>query len=1169
MNSFVELPGSVFTNLDDATIEAWVRWESWDGSAHAWDFGGSGHHTYLRQNSGPALLFRLDSTAGEKFQVEVAGVPNNDQWGHIAAVMGRGGMRLYFNGSLIGTNEFTGSLSGIGRTNYFLGRSDSTTNNTFRGDMDDVRVWNGARTEEQIRENMFRQLTGRESGLAGCWNFDDGTVRDLSPGRHDGELRGSAEIIEADLPHPALLRRVTTAKLAGRITDPDGRMAANAEVRIYQDGSRVTSARTGLSGEYILTFVANRLPYELRVTKGNLGFARTNLFFFEAEGETNSWDFVLGETTLSGRLHASNGQGEAGVKVQLLRGNRRTVAATSLTDADGNFRFKIPAPDAYRMRAETPAGRVDLDNGKPVTMAMGAPVTGLSFEVAPRRTVAPDAAAGPNRVLELSEGRGHVNIGGNIFNSLEEATVEGWVKWDEFGRRSRFFDFGKEGQFMCVESGQRTNSGLLFRVQSGQDTYADVFAAGALKTQKWFHVAAVSGRQGMKLYLNGLLAGSSPFTGSFAAVGNNDHSYLGRSSYTADDYFRGQMDEVRVWVTARTPEQIRSNMFTRLTGGEFGLAGLWNFDNDDGRDASPNKLTAEFRNGAMTAMARIPRSWDELDLPCVLSGIVTDAGGQPLNGVHLELKQGTNLTRSVYSVIDGSYRLVFYPLNSPCTLLAKTSELSAWRTNLMFAAGETNLDLTMGAATRVAGKVVALDDSPLPNVVVQAVGVVDYECTMPGGFTGEYFQMDESFSGRDFPDLSTNHTATLTRVDRVLDFRGRPENSPFPGTTLSNRFAVRWTGTFQLSRSGTFTFEVDADDGARLFIDDRLVVDNGGSHGMSSKQAEVELVAGGHRVRLDYTQGIGYHGCRLQWWGEGAERSVFPSIKPARFATSSDEKGEYKFPHLTPRRYQLRAQIPGGFVYAGGSVAGEPTPDSAREPVPAKGTNQSVRPVRDTFAVAHDSKFEGVNLKVRPFKKGFWRTYTKADGLPHDQIFRIHQTKDGTMWLGTLGNGVARWDSRRFSSLTTVDGLGNDFVVDICEAQDGALWFGTEAGASRWDGRRFTHYAAKDGLATNEVYSLTQGGDGTMWIGTSAGVSSWDGKKFKTWTTNDGAPAYLSQATATDRQGRVWLSGGSVMSRWDGTNFYTLCLYSFRGSGRRDLGRHHGQRRLSLGWPAY
>src|SRR5436190_5641155 len=133
---------------------------------------------------------------------------------------------------------------------------------------------------------------------------------------------------------------------------------------------------------------------------------------------------------------------------------------------------------------------------------------------------------------------------------------------------------------MCVESGQTNNLGLLFRINTSPNNYADLFASGALRTQQWVHIAAVSGRQGMRLYLNGLLAASNAFSGSFAAVGNNEHNYLGRSSYTADEYFRGQMDEVRVWVTARTQEQIRSNMFARLSGNEAGLAGLWNFDND-------------------------------------------------------------------------------------------------------------------------------------------------------------------------------------------------------------------------------------------------------------------------------------------------------------------------------------------------------------------------------------------------------------------------------------------------------------------------------------------------------------------------------------------------------------------------------------------------------------
>src|SRR5262249_7570813 len=154
---------------------------------------------------------------------------------------------------------YTGSLSALGRTNYYFGRSDSNVKDAFRGDLDDVRIWRGARTAEQIRQNMFKSLTGQEPGLVGNWNFDDpaNPGRDLSPGRHDGKLVGSAEVIETDRPQPASLRPVETTTLAGRVTDPRGRMAADARVSIYQDGARVTEVRTGLSGEYALTFVAN------------------------------------------------------------------------------------------------------------------------------------------------------------------------------------------------------------------------------------------------------------------------------------------------------------------------------------------------------------------------------------------------------------------------------------------------------------------------------------------------------------------------------------------------------------------------------------------------------------------------------------------------------------------------------------------------------------------------------------------------------------------------------------------------------------------------------------------------------------------------------------------------------------------------------------------------
>jgi hypothetical protein len=62
--------------------------------------------------------------------------------------------------------------------------------------MDEVRVWNTARTVEQIRENLLQRLTGSEPGLVALWNFDDpaNPGRDASPNHRDAKLVGNARV---------------------------------------------------------------------------------------------------------------------------------------------------------------------------------------------------------------------------------------------------------------------------------------------------------------------------------------------------------------------------------------------------------------------------------------------------------------------------------------------------------------------------------------------------------------------------------------------------------------------------------------------------------------------------------------------------------------------------------------------------------------------------------------------------------------------------------------------------------------------------------------------------------------------------------------------------------------------------------------------------------------
>jgi len=143
------------------------------------------------------------------------------------------------------------------------------------------------------------------------------------------------------------------------------------------------------------------------------------------------------------------------------------------------------------------------------------------------------------------------------------------------------------------------------------------------------------------------------------------------------------------------------------------------------------------------------------------------------------------------------------------------------------------------------------------------------------GLLGEYF--DLGVSGEDFPKLETSKKPTLTRVDKQINFRSTGPS--FPGTKMTNYFAIRWTGKIKIPKDAQYTFFLESDDGSRLLIDGKTVVDNGGLHEMQEQMGSVELKAGEHEIRIDYfeNENDGGAGCVLSWKAKELARSVVPA----------------------------------------------------------------------------------------------------------------------------------------------------------------------------------------------------------------------------------------------------------------------------------------------------
>jgi len=143
------------------------------------------------------------------------------------------------------------------------------------------------------------------------------------------------------------------------------------------------------------------------------------------------------------------------------------------------------------------------------------------------------------------------------------------------------------------------------------------------------------------------------------------------------------------------------------------------------------------------------------------------------------------------------------------------------------------------------------------------------------GLLGEYVDLGES--NDDFPKPAPGKKPVITRVDKQINFRST--GPTFPDTKLTNYFAIRWTGKIKIPKDGKYTFFLESDDGSRLLIDGKTVVDNGGLHDMQEQMGGVELKAGDHEIRIDYfeNENDGGAGCVLSWKTKEMPRAVVPA----------------------------------------------------------------------------------------------------------------------------------------------------------------------------------------------------------------------------------------------------------------------------------------------------
>jgi len=93
-----------------------------------------------------------------------------------------------------------------------------------------------------------------------------------------------------------------------------------------------------------------------------------------------------------------------------------------------------------------------------------------------------------------------------------------------------------------------------------------------------------------------------------------------------------------------------------------------------------------------------------------------------------------------------------------------------------------------------------------------------------------------------------------------------------PQRKQTEKFALRFTGVIQIPKLGKYTFYTNSDNGSRLYIGKRLVVNNDGKHGMLEKSGSIDLPAGSHPIVVTYFDNGGDDGLQVTWKGPGLKK---------------------------------------------------------------------------------------------------------------------------------------------------------------------------------------------------------------------------------------------------------------------------------------------------------
>ncbi len=509
------------------TIEAWVKTTtSTNGVIANWG------QPFTNQRSGLIIVNSRIYYVGENNDLQGNINISDGNWHHVAATFDGTTLKLYVDGTLdvSSTKSFntTGTTLRIGQRS--IGDAGSEL---YNGIMDELRIWNVARTQTELQNNRFAEISGNSSGLVAYYKLNETSGLSLTD---------------------ASVNNVTSALTAAVNWIPSNAPGSFSTYAWTPGGATTASIAATASGNYTVTVTANgctATSAPIVVTVNPLPTATisgTTLLYQNSAAPNITFTGANGTAPYTFTYTINNGTQQTVVS----SGTTATVSVPTTTA--GTFTYAL----------------VSVKDASATLCS--ATVSGSAVVTIYPQLTAPGNALGFNAALPTAV---TINQTASVANlGLSGFTLEAWAYYTSAS--GVYSIIRKSGDYnLFILNG--VIGAEVWTAGTSSTQWTQTLGTTALPINRWVHIAAAWDHTAgsFKLYVNGVLETSTNSVSGPQPASEN--LTLGYSPQFGQG-FTGKLDEIHIWNTPRTQTQIQSDLNSVTTAPQTNLVAYYNFD---------------------------------------------------------------------------------------------------------------------------------------------------------------------------------------------------------------------------------------------------------------------------------------------------------------------------------------------------------------------------------------------------------------------------------------------------------------------------------------------------------------------------------------------------------------------------------------------------------------